>query len=134
MTCAKRVYHRKAACRSTRRVPRNGIRTECAPGNSNTRNGMRTAGEIVTLGMPHATATPVHDLEDKIPTQPESSEWPHHSRLISPYLSRCSAVSQIRRPYGHSKCIEPKEKLGTVDLGNTPRCIDKSLTECLPFP
>jgi hypothetical protein len=65
--------------------------------------------------------------------QPERSEWPHHSRLISPYLLLFSRVTNPPA-YGHSKCIEPKKKLGTVNLGNTPRCIDKSSTECLPFP
>src|SRR5919106_3847957 len=31
------------------------------------------------------------------------AKGPHHSRLISPYLSLCSAVSQIGRLSGHSK-------------------------------
>jgi hypothetical protein len=54
------------------------------------------------------------------------AKGPHHSRLISPYLSHCSAVSQIGRLSGHSKYIEPEKKLGTINLGNTSRYIDKS--------
>jgi RNA polymerase sigma-70 factor (ECF subfamily) len=35
------------------------------------------------------------------------AKGPHHSRLISPYLCHCSAVSQIGQLSGHSWYIEP---------------------------
>src|SRR6185436_6426657 len=74
--------------------------------------------------------TAVSHLSLRSPEQKGS----RHSRLISPYLIHCSAVSQIGRLSGLSKYNEPKKKLGTVNLGNTSRYIDTSLTECLPFP
>jgi RNA polymerase sigma factor (sigma-70 family) len=42
------------------------------------------------------------------------AKGPHHSRLISPYLSHCSAVSQIGRLSGHSKYIEPNRHRGCL--------------------
>jgi RNA polymerase sigma factor (sigma-70 family) len=89
--------------------------------------------ELFVADMSPSEAEQAHSCFTSVATPP-GTKGPYHSRLISPYLSHCSAVSQIGRLSGHSEYVGPKKKLGTVNLGNTSRYIDKSLTECLPFP